>query len=324
MTALEVEVKAGVRSSSRTPTIALAVAIGLLIPIQARINGQLSKGVHDGIAAAAMSFAGGLIIMTIVAAFSPGIRRGLRTYGTSIRLRELPRRYLAAGVFGSTLALAQSTTALVVGVAVFTVAAIAGQTLSGLLVDSIGFGGAPKRRPGWQRLTGAGLILIAAFVAAIPQLISAPSLLDILLPALAPLAAGFLLGFQQAMNGATGAKVGSPLAATWANFFVGALFLALVWGVKTLFTSAPESLPTDWWVYLGGICGVVFIGASVILVRKIGVLLLGMGSIAGQLVGSILLDLALPSAGSSIGALTIVGAGLTLIAVVIASREKRA
>ncbi|MFJ4919525.1 DMT family transporter [Streptomyces sp. NPDC088725] len=323
MTALEVEAKTGVRFSSRSLTVALAVAIGLLIPIQARINGQLSKGLHDGIEAATLSFTGGLILMTLVAMFSPKLRGGLRTYATSIRARELPRRYLAAGVFGSTLALAQSTTALTIGVAVFTVAAIAGQTLSGLLIDSIGFGGSPKRRPGPQRLTGAGLILVAAVIAAIPQLTSTSSLLSILLPALAPLIAGFLLGFQQAMNGATGAKTGSPLAATWANFFVGAVFLAIVWGVKSAFTGGPQSMPTDWWVYLGGLCGVIFIGASVVLVRKIGVLLLGMGSIAGQLVGSILLDLALPSAGSSLSVLTAVGAGLTLIAVATAARERQ-
>ncbi|MDX3852367.1 DMT family transporter [Streptomyces sp. AK02-01A] len=322
MTVLEAEVRADTRSSSRPLAISLAVVIGLLIPVQARINGELSTRLDDGIAAAALSFTGGLLIMSVAAVFAPGLRRGLRELVTATRSGRLPRRYLAAGILGSSLALAQSTTALIVGVAVFTVAAIAGQTLSGLIVDSIGYGGGVRRRPGWQRLAGAGLILIAAVVAALPQLTGASSLLGVVLPALAPLVAGFLLGFQQAMNGVSGAVTGSPLAATWANFFVGALFLSAVWAVKALFTSAPGAMPADWWVYLGGICGVLFIGASAVLVRKIGVLLLGMGSIAGQLVGSTLLDLVLPSAGSGLSLLTVVGAGLTLIAVATASLQR--
>ena len=59
----------------------------------------------------------------------------------------MPRWYLMAGAFGACFALAQSTTALVIGVAVFTVAAVTGQTLSGVLVDAVGFGGGVRQSP---------------------------------------------------------------------------------------------------------------------------------------------------------------------------------
>ncbi|MDI6521454.1 DMT family transporter [Streptomyces coelicoflavus] len=123
---------------------------------------------------------------------------------------------------------------------------------------------------------------------------------------------------------ATTAASGSPLAATWLNFLVGAVFLGAVWGVRTLVRETPgHPLPTSLWVYLGGLCGVVFIGASAFLVRRIGVLLLSMASVAGQLAGSIALDFLVPSGGRSPSVLTILGALLTFAAVWVASRRPR-
>ncbi|GGJ64677.1 DMT family transporter [Streptomyces brasiliensis] len=301
-----------------------AIAAGMVVPVQARLNGELSHRLDDGIAAAAISFSGGLVLLTILAVFSPKLRGALRTLGSAARDGRLPRRYLLAGVLGGTFALAQSTAALVTGIAVFTVSAIAGQTLGGLIVDARGIGGGLRRRPGAARLAGAAVILAAAVVSALPRFADTPAPATIILPSLAAIAAGFLLGVQQALNGASTAASGSPLAATWLNFCVGAVFLIVAWGVKTLVRgTSGQSLPTSWWLYLGGLCGVVFIGASAFLVRRIGVLLLSMASIAGQLASSIALDFLVPTGGQSPSALTFLGALLTFAAVWIASRRPR-
>ncbi|MET9296624.1 DMT family transporter [Streptomyces sp. NPDC003077] len=301
-----------------------AVVTGMVVPVQARLNGELSHRLDDGIAAAAISFSGGFVLLTVLAAFSPRMRGALRALGAAVREGRLPRRYLPAGVLGGTFALAQSTAALVTGIAVFTVSAIAGQTLGGLIVDARGIGGGVKQRPGGPRLLGAAVILVAAVISALPRLADAPAPATVVLPALAALAAGFLLGLQQALNGASAAASGSPLAATWLNFFVGAVFLVIVWCVKALVDGpSGHALPADWWVYLGGLCGGVFIGASAFLVRRIGVLLLSMASIAGQLAGSIALDLLVPSGALSPSPLTLLGALMTFAAVGIASRRSR-
>ncbi|MFH8446077.1 DMT family transporter [Streptomyces sp. NPDC018026] len=301
-----------------------AVAAGLVVPVQARLNGELSHRLHDGIAAAAISFSGGLLLLSVVALFSRSMRGALRRLAGAARDGRFPRRYLLAGVLGGAFALAQSTVTLVTGIAVFTVSAIAGQTLGGLVVDSRGIGGGPRRRPGAARLTGAAVVLAAAVVSALPRLTGSLTPATIILPAVVTVAAGFLLGVQQALNGATTATSGSPLAATWLSFLVGAVVLVTAWGVKTLVKgTAGHALPTSLWVYLGGLCGVVFIGASAFLVRRIGVLLLTMASIAGQLVGSVTLDLLAPSDGQSPSVLTGIGALLTFGAVWIASRRPR-
>ncbi|MFJ8185828.1 DMT family transporter [Streptomyces sp. NPDC096105] len=304
--------------------VTAAIAAGMVVPVQARLNGELSHRLDDGIAAAAISFSGGLVLLSLLALFSPGLRGALRRLAGASRDGRLPRRYLLAGVLGGTFALAQSTVALVTGVAVFTVSAIAGQTFGGLIVDSRGIGGGLRQRPGAARFTGAAVILVAAVVSALPRFADTLAPGTIILPALAALAAGFLLGVQQALNGATMAASGSPIAATWLNFLAGAVFLAAAWGVKTLVQgTAGDPLPTSLWVYLGGLCGVVFIGASAFLVRRIGVLLLSMASIAGQLASSIALDFLVPSGGRSPSALTVLGAFLTFGAVWIASRRPR-
>ncbi|WP_378788739.1 DMT family transporter [Nonomuraea fastidiosa] len=163
---------------------------------------------------------------------------------------------------------------------------------------------------------------MAAVVSALPGLSGVPSAATVLFPALLAVFGGLLLGLQQAMNGATGAAVASPLAATWVNFAVGSIFLGLALTAKTLAggPSGPAQ-PTAWWMYLGGLCGVVFIGTAAVLVRRIGVLLLGMASIAGQLAGSIVLDAVLPSGDHAPGAFTVAGALLTFAAVSIAARR---
>lgn len=309
-------------SRRRGAHVLAAVGAGTVIPVQARLNGELSDRLDDGIAAAAISFAVGLLLMTVVVLCSPALRRSLKTLVTAARGGALPRRYLLAGVLGGTFALAQSTSALVTGIAVFTVSAIAGQTVSGLLVDARGVGGGPRQQPNAARVAAAAVILVAAAVSVLPQLTDTPRPATVVLPALGAIAAGFLLGVQQALNGATSAASGSPLAATWLNFLVGSFFLATAWGATAVARGLPgRSLPDDPWVYLGGLCGVAFIGASAHLVRRLGVLVLTMALIAGQLVGSLTLDFAVPAGDDGPSLLTILAALLTFAAVAIAARR---
>src|SRR5699024_9414349 len=227
---------------------------------------------------------------------SARLRRALGALRIAVRDEGFPRWYLLAGTFGAVFALAQSTLTLLTGVAVFTVALLSGQAIGGLVVDAWGVGGGVRRRPECHRLVGVGIILVAAVISALPGFASTPDPVTVALPAAGASATGFLIGLQQAMNGATSAVSGSPAAATWVNFWGGSLFLAAAWGVKVLLRGPAEHpLPTDWWLYLGGLCGLVFIGFSALLVRRLGVLLLGMALTAGLLVSSLVLDVVVTS-----------------------------
>ncbi len=85
--------------------------------------------------------------------------------------------------------------------------------------------------------------------------------------------------------------------------------------VYSLWAGWPAALPMDPILYLGGAIGVVFIAVSAIIVRYLGVLLLGLGMIAGQLLGSLVLDILIPAEGHELSVPTVVATLVTLGAV---------
>jgi transporter family-2 protein len=112
---------------------------------------------------------------------------------------------------------------------------------------------------------------------------------------------------------------GTPIAATLVNFVAGCLVLWVVLAVKVAVAGPGNPLPGEWWYYLGGPMGCVFIGLGALLVRTLGVLVTGLGMIAGQLLGSLALDVFFPTPGSVVALPTILGTVLTLAAIILAT-----
>ncbi|WP_169812679.1 DMT family transporter, partial [Nocardia acidivorans] len=135
-----------------------------------------------------------------------------------------------------------------------------------------------------------------------------------------PMLAGIGLAWQQAVNGRVGA-VGGPRSATLANFTTGTLGLLLVEVFVVAGSGWPAAFPTRPWLYLGGLIGVFFIALAVVVVRWIGVLLLGLTSVAGQLAMSLLLDVLAPT-GRNLSVTAVVGCALTFAAVALAARSR--
>ncbi|RLQ03568.1 EamA-like transporter family protein, partial [Micromonospora sp. BL1] len=125
---------------------------------------------------------------------------------------------------------------------------------------------------------------------------------------------------QQAVNGRVRAASGSAMTATLVNFTVGTAALLVTFAVDLAVRGRPAgAFPDEPWLYLGGPLGIVFIALAAALVRFTGVLLLGLATIAGQIVGAVLLDLLLPTAASHPGLDTLLGAALTMVAVLVAA-----
>ena len=309
----------------------LAVAAGLFVPVQGRINGALGTVLADGLAAAVVSFSVGLALMIVVSLVLPKGRAGLAEVLPALRERRFPRYYVLAGGIGAFFVFAQSFTVGLLGVALFTVAAVTGQTLSGLLVDRIGIGPAGKRPVTGIRVLGSVLTVAAVAWAVSPRFDGSAAgsagassgaeagPLQLLLPVLLPVLAGFLMSFQQAMNGTATVSYRTPITATLVNFIAGSVVLWLAWLIKLAVAGPGHALPTEWWYYLGGPMGCIFIGVAAILVRSLGVLITGLGMIAGQLLGSLGLDLVLPAPGTVVALPTVLGTLLTLAAIVLAS-----
>lgn len=299
--------------------VAGAVVCGALVATQSRINGQLGHELGDGYLAAFISFGSGFVLMAIIAAIQPGTRRGIGSVIRSIRAGTTPWWYAVGGAAGALFVLSQGLTAALLGVALFTVATVTGQTLSGLLVDRRGLGTMRPKPVTVFRLVGAVLAVVAVAFSVSPEIQAgiAPWVLVL------PLVAGLSLGWQQAVNGQLRDISRSPLTATFFNFLVGASVLGIVLLVHGLASGLPARLSDNPLLYVGGALGIIFVAGYAVVVRFTGVLVMGLAAIAGQLVASLVFDIVLPVAGQQLTMTTIVGTLGTLVAVGIASIPSR-
>ncbi|SCE71240.1 transporter family-2 protein [Micromonospora tulbaghiae] len=300
----------------RVAGVGLATASGVMVAVQSRINGELGVRLADGIAAAVVSFGVGLLILLVLVPATPGGRRGLAALRGALRAGTLRPWQCLGGVCGAFLVATQGLTIGALGVAVFTVAVVAGQSGSSLLVDRAGIGPAGRQPVTPNRLIGAVLTVLAVLLA-VGDRLGDPEALAL---ALLPLAAGVGIAWQQAVNGRVRAASGSAMTATLVNFTVGTAALLVTFAVDLAVRGRPGgAFPDEPWLYLGGPLGIVFIALAAALVRFTGVLLLGLATIAGQIVGAVLLDLLLPTAASHPGLDTLLGAALTMVAVLVAA-----
>lgn len=297
----------------------IAVVAGVLMPLQGRVNGALGVRLGDSLAAALVSFGTGLILMTVLTFVLPKGRQGLRLLAGQVRDRRIPAWYLLSGLIGAFYVVGQAATIGLLGVALFTVAVVAGSMLSGLAVDRIGFGPAGRRRITPARALATVLTLAAVVWAVSPRLAAVPAIAVLLLPLLMPFFGGLMQAPQQAVLGSMATAARTPLISTFVNFLGGGIMLLAVWIVKIAVAGVGAPLPADWWYYLGGPLGCLFVAVGSVLVRSIGVLLMGLAIIAGQLLGSLALDAVLPLPGTAILPQTILGTLLTLLAVVVAT-----
>lgn len=284
-----------------------AALIGMLTAVQARVNGQLGLRLDDGVVAAAVSFGSGLVILVAVSAILPAGRRGFAALVAGVRRRRIPWWMLCGGAAGAFTVATQGLAVGVIGVSLFTVGIVAGQAVCGLVLDRIGFGPAGVVAVTVPRLAGGALALCAVAVSLLGDTLGGipPWMLPL------PFLAGLGIAWQQATNGCLGRGVGSPLTATLVNFAGGTILLVLAALVRVVVVGASASFPTAPWLYLGGAVGVVYIFLAAAVVAHTGVLLLGLGTVVGQLVTAFVLDAAWPAAGSP-------GLGQELLMIIVA------
>jgi transporter family-2 protein len=314
---------ATVEHGHRVIGLSAAFLTGVLLAVQSRLNGELGHRLGDGVPAALISFGGGLVLLLVASALVPRIRAGLHRVWTTIRQPAGAGRLrwwqCIGGVAGAFLVATQSITVAVIGVAVFTVAVVSGQTLSSLFVDRLGFGPGGVQPLTWLRVLGAALAMVAVVLAESDRLSHPSGLVLAVLPALAGLGASV----QAATNGLVARTASTDaygaLATAVINFAVGTTALTVVFAVDLVVRGTPRPLPDDPWLYVGGACGVAVISISAVVVRVVGVFLLGLGMVAGQLLTSLLLDLVVPAGDNAVTPAVIAGTMLALVAVVVAA-----
>ena len=291
-----------------------AVLIGVVVAIQSRINGQLSVDLNNGLAAALISFLTGLALVTIlVFGFKPE-REALYRIFTAVRNKQLVTWEVMGGVLGGFFVAAQSAVVPQIGVALFTISVVAGQTISSLLVDKAGLTPSGKERITKPRIFGAIATLIAVAIAVFPDLTSSEFRF---LPLTFALIVGVFASFQQGMNGRVNVVGKRPLATAWLNFASGTIVVVIALSVDLALGASIGPLPSNFWVYTGGAAGLIFVAVSAHIIKHLGVLNFSILSIAGQLVGAILIDWLAPAKAGSLNGYLIFGTVLTIISIAV-------
>lgn len=277
------------RSSALVIPILAAFFVGSLTAVQSRANGSLALDLDSGIHAAFISFTVGLILLTIVVVSMRRMREAVMRVGYAYLARELPWWQMLGGLFGALFVLSQSLSVPVIGVALFAVALVSGQSAASLIVDRLGLGPHGKQAITAPRALSAILGVSAVLVAVSGRL--GDSNLSIPLVLLCFIA-GIGVAIQQGINGNVSRVSREPIVAAWVNFLLGTAIL-FVGFILSLVISGERAAPLPagpWWLYLGGVVGVTFIATAAWVVGKVGVLRLSVLAIAGQLFGSLLLD----------------------------------
>ncbi|MDD2857096.1 MAG: DMT family transporter [Candidatus Nanopelagicales bacterium] len=313
-------------AGSRAPVwipMALCVAIGVMTAVQSRMNGELSIRLDNGIEAAVWSFLSGLAILVVILFVSRRARLGVLGVPAAIRRGDLRWWQILGGVLGGFFVAVQATVVPLIGVAVFTIAVVAGQSTNSLVVDRIGLGPAGKQPITWQRLVGAVLAVLAVTLGVSQRLTSGSIPL---LPVVFAVLGGALIAIQGATNGRVSFVTGQPLSAAFLNFMFGSIVLGsalgVAWGLFGKEVHGPFIAP--WWAYFGGVIGLVFIVVAAWSVPIIGVLMFALLTISGQLVGSMALDIALPTPGSEVTPSLVAGVLLAFVAIGITASNRSA
>ena len=292
----------------------LAIVVGGMTALQSRVNGRLAIHLENGILAGFVSnFSGWIVLCVLVAAFSTN-RASFSRITRSIRRRDIKVWEILGGLGGGFFLAAQGSGVPVIGIALFTISLVAGQTTSSLLVDKLGISPSGKKPVTALRVFTAFSTLCGVTVAVAPKL--SQGSFDIFYILIA-LAIGVIVSFQQAVNGRFNALTQQPIVTTWFNFAIGTALLVIFLGIQSLFVRHVGQFPTNPLLYTGGLLGLTFISISAYIIKELGVLNFIMFSVTGQLFTALLVDAIAPVNGARLSGFVVVGTLITFVSIFI-------
>jgi transporter family-2 protein len=184
-----------------------------------------------------------------------------------------------------------------------------------LIVDRIGLTGGGKKLISPRRVLAAFLTVVAVFVSVLDR-IDAKNLS--MFAVIFGVIGGAIVGVQRALNGQINEHSQQSFTTSLVNFTTGTAFL-LVLIIVGLIMDGNElsALPSGpWWIYTGGIIGVIYIAFTSTIVQHFGVLTFTLFSVGGQLIASLVIDLISPTDGVSVSAYLVTGIVMTYAGVV--------
>lgn len=293
----------------------MALLVGGLSSLQSRANGELAHVLGVPILASVWSFATGAVLIAVLTTL-PSTRRGLRRIAEALRAGRLRWWELAGGVCGATFVAVQTVAVPALGVAMFTVGIVGGQTANALLVDRLGLGPAGRTPVTPLRAIAALLTFAGVALAASSQAEGGASGGGLTVPLVLAVLAGAGVAVQSAFNGKVNQASGTPVASAGINFSTGLIALTALAAIQLSTGAAhlPGPASPPWWSLLGGVIGVAYVCVTVVLVARLGVLVMTLLVLTGQLLSAVALDVLSPTAGAHVDARLIAGVVVALVA----------
>ena len=270
------------------PAVLLAALSGAFVATQGRLNGDLATAGAGALLAAWTSYVGTLVTVAVVV-----VVQG-RAVPTARILREDARWWwYAVGLCGVPIVVTFALGIPVVGVAIASVCAVAGQTVAGLGLDARGVG-----VPVALRVTGRRLV--AALVAVVGLVLAVGSGPTTSLGTVIGLGAlmfvgGAVLAGQQAGNGRVNLLTGDAVLPALTSSAGGTVGVSVLVGIAAATgrlhgVSLPDQ-PGQWYLYLGGPLGAAITVCAAWSIRHLGTFALTLGVVVGQMVTAVGVDL---------------------------------
>ena len=299
--------------------VACGIIVGCLLPIQTAANTRLKLSVGAPLSAIFYSFSIGFTLLTVASLVATGaVLPGIIDLhgGTSPDYGSAPWWIWLGGVAGVAMLLGNILLFPRLGALQTVVLPIAGQIISGLLIDHFGLFHAPQSSLTAPRLLGAVLVILGVLIAvgvvrprrATSSSDSTPNSPEsravrgprVWLWRLLGVCVGGFVAAQATINSHLGQLLNSPVRAATVSFAVGVAVLAVlvIFGrqplkVKRLPASHDEDARIEKnppWMWIGGFIGAIFVTTQAILVAQIGTGMTVIATLMGMMAGSLLVD----------------------------------
>ncbi|REH85801.1 DMT family transporter [Staphylococcus felis] len=299
--------------------LGLGLCAGFAVPIQTAINSKLSLYTRSPFYAATISFGTGTIgLLLINIVFNPQLFNVIFS-------SQIQYTWFLGGMMGVIFLSGNLLLLPRIGASLTVVTTVSGQIAMSVVIDTLGLFNVSYQP--FSTLKGIGLLLLLLGV--VLMNLNRQSLLDKQRSSRTTfwLCIGVILGcappIQTAINTQLSQSIHSPLFASFISFLVGTLVLIIITSIIhrkfRIYVYHDIHGSIRWWHFIGGMLGVIFVTANIILTPHLGVAYTIIIVMIGQIIMGLIIDhfglLGLPSI--KISHQRLLGFALIIIAIIM-------
>ncbi|HDP5789789.1 TPA: DMT family transporter [Staphylococcus aureus] len=258
----------------------IGVLVGMLIPIQTSVNSRLSLYTKSPFYTSFISFSVGTICLIVLNIFINPDVFSLHFFSN----QTFNYTWFVGGLLGVGYLTGNLLLLPKLGATLTVIATVAGQIIMGVIIDTFGLFGATVHD--FNLIKAIGVLLLIVGIITMNQFNKNNLLLTDQKYLLFWLLLGFIFGFfppiQTTINSALASHTHSPAFASLVSFTIGSITLLIL---TAIFNRSLKPI-----YFTGGILGMAFVTANIILMPHMGAALTTLIGMFGQILMGILID----------------------------------